>query len=330
MRISLITPSFQQAEFLEETLLSCHEQSCRDLEHVVVDGGSQDGSKEVIEKYADKLSWWCSEADRGQSHAINKGLAHVTGHVFNWLNSDDLLTKNALKIVEEAFEADPELQVFAGRIIHRGDHGDVLFEHQTDASEPLNFFVDHAILQPATFFRMDIIKAIGGVEEKLRYVMDYELWLQFVFRYGTEHIRLTKDPLSIFRLHAASKTTTAHEGFLDEMASILHGLCTSTENQDLAKILARGYELSLGLRSIPVDRQKHKAVVRKMVLRFLLKWNGVIHTKKQFLLMKAFCKEVDSEELKWDDRVYARYNDLLKQLTPANWSLFKLKRKLAF
>lgn len=330
MRISLITPSFQQAEFLEETLRSCHEQSSEDLEHIVVDGGSNDGSKEIIEQYANKLAWWCSETDRGQSHAINKGLEKSTGQVFNWLNSDDLLTPDALVSVQEAFNADSELLALGGKIIHRTEEKDELFAVQTDSNDPENFFTDHAVLQPATFFRMDVVKAIGGVEEKLRYVMDYELWLQFVFRYGTSHIRLIPEPLAIFRIHEESKTMTAHARFLDEMASVLHGLCINTGSQDLGRLLALGYDMSEGLRTIPADPVNHRKIVRKMTLRFLLKWNGTIHQKGQFVLMKAFLNEIRQEEVQNDPWAIQRYRELQKQLAPPTWSLFRLKRKLPF
>ena len=106
-RITLITPSYQQAEYLEECLASVQAQAYPDLEHIVVDGGSTDGSRAIIERYADRLAWWCSEKDGGQSDAINKGLGHATGQVFGWLNSDDLLLPGALLRVGEAFAADP-------------------------------------------------------------------------------------------------------------------------------------------------------------------------------------------------------------------------------
>ena len=95
-RITIITPSYQQAGFLEECIRSIHDQGYPDLEHIIVDGGSTDGSREIIERYADKLAWWCCEKDKGQSDAINKGLARATGQVFGWLNSDDLLLPGSL------------------------------------------------------------------------------------------------------------------------------------------------------------------------------------------------------------------------------------------
>ena len=101
-RITLITPSFRQAAFLEECLRSVHDQGYPNLEHMVVDGGSTDGSAAIIESYAAKLAWWCSERDRGQSHALNKGLARATGEVFGWINSDDLLLPGSLQRVGEA------------------------------------------------------------------------------------------------------------------------------------------------------------------------------------------------------------------------------------
>ena len=99
MRITIVTPSFQQAAFLPECLRSVAAQDHPDVEHIVVDGGSTDGSRALIEAHGEHLAWWCCEADQGQSDALNKGLSHATGEVFSWLNSDDLLLPGTLQEV---------------------------------------------------------------------------------------------------------------------------------------------------------------------------------------------------------------------------------------
>ena len=211
-RISIITPSFQQAAFLPECLSSVRSQGYADLEHIVVDGGSTDGSKDILAADGG-LSWWCSEADRGQSHAINKGLQHATGPVFAWLNSDDLLLPDALRKVGEAFANDPKLMAFGGVRLLQEQNGERKPLPLDDAADRTSLFTDPKINQQSTFYRMDAVKAIGGVEEKLHYTMDLELWWQLLFAHGTEHLRFEPVDLAVFRMHAASKTG---EGMSDQ------------------------------------------------------------------------------------------------------------------
>ena len=175
---------------------------------------------------------------------------------------------------------------------------------------------------------MDVIREIGGVEEKLRYVMDYELWLQFIFRYGTQGIRLIPDSLAVFRLHDESKTVSEHRGFIDEMASVLLGLCRSTYNDDLVAFLEIGHDITPGLRSVPTKLEPHQVIVRKMVLRFLFKWNAVIGNKKQFRMMRGLVNAIDPKELGAHEESLQRFHRLKRELSPPSWNLYRVKRKL--
>ncbi|HMQ76273.1 MAG TPA: glycosyltransferase family 2 protein [Flavobacteriales bacterium] len=324
--ISIVTPSFRQAAYIEECLRSVGDQPVP-VQHVVVDGGSADGSKELIAKHAGRLHWWCSEPDRGQSDAINKGLARCTGTVFNWLNSDDLLLPGALKHVADAFADDPDLLVFGGRLVHRSAGGDRPFERRNDAGDVQRLFRDPVINQPATFYRMDVVKALGGVDPALHYVMDVELWWQVLFRHGPAHLRFEDVELAVFRLHEESKTVTAHRGFLDELASLLHGLCMASGQSDLARVLAIGHDLRDGLRGIPVGTE-HRSVVRGMVLHFLLKWHGVVHRREQYRMMKALKRVVTLRDMKdMDDMLLHRWTQLDTQLRSPTWWTFRLRRK---
>ncbi len=328
MRISIVTPSFQQAAYLEECLRSVREQDGAEVEHIVVDGGSTDGSSAIIERNAGSLAWWCGEKDRGQSDAINKGLEHTTGRVFGWLNSDDALLPGALKRVADAFAGDRELLVFGGRVIHRDAKSERPFMALNDARDEEQLFRDPVINQPATFFRMDAVKAIGGVDPALRYVMDLELWWQLLFRHGAAHLRFEPVELAIFRLHEASKTVSSHAGFLDEIASLLHGLCSKSGNEALAGILALGHPIAGGLRGIPVDGSRHD-LVRGMAIHFLLKWHGTIHRREQFEMMKALkalgppTRTIESLA----PVLRERWRVLDDQIAPPTWLRFRLRRK---
>lgn len=325
-RITIITPSYQQAPYLEECIRSLHDQGYPDLEHIIVDGGSTDGSREIIERYADKLAWWCCEKDKGQSDAINKGLARATGQVFGWLNSDDLLLPGSLHAVGEAFAAHPDMTVFSGACIERTDGGGERLMAQTDAGDPEGFIVHPLINQQSTFMRMDLVKALPGVEAKLHYVMDYELWLQLMFRHGAADVWVDPRPLAVFRLHPVSKTSTVHHRFLDETASMLHSLSLATGQPHLARVLEKGHRISEGLRDFPVGAA-HRPLVWRMVVWFLLRWHHHIYSAADLRMMKAFLREVHPEEGDLDAQQRAWLRTVTLEANVPNWPLFRLRRK---
>ncbi|HRH36885.1 MAG TPA: glycosyltransferase [Flavobacteriales bacterium] len=326
-RITVITPSFQQAEYLEECLRSVRDQAYPDLEHFVVDGGSDDGSLAIIERNADRLDWWCSERDGGQSDAIAKGGVRATGDIFGWLNSDDVLLPGALNKVGRVFQSDPNALVVCGARILRKPEGD----SELAAEDPENtetYFTAPRINQQSTFYRMSVMREVGFVERKLNYVMDYELWLQVMFRYGSTCVHSVPEVLSVFRQHATSKTSTVHYRFLDEMASVLHGLCASTGLVELMTVLESGHTITPGLRRIPlVDANKEVDRVHHMVVSFLLKWHHWIWSESDFRMMRAFraTVHVDLERLTTEQREHLRMLD--DQIGVPGWMSFRLRRK---
>lgn len=328
LRISLITPSFQQASYLEECLASVHHQSYPALEHIVVDGGSTDASKAIVEARTSQLAWWCSEKDSGQSDAINKGLSHATGEVLGWLNSDDALLPNALEIVSRAFEDDPHLLVFGGRIVHRDAHGDHVFAPVNAVSDEVRLFADPVINQPATFYRMSAVRAIGGVDPALRYVMDLELWWQLLFRFGTQHLRFEPVELAMFRLHGESKTVSEHSGFLRETATLLHNLCERTNNTDIASVIAVGYPERPVLRGIPANATEHHGIVRIMAVHFLLKWHAHLHNEMEFDMMQAFQRADATQGVQLFPGMAERWATTRVRVERTSWNRFRLGRKI--
>jgi glycosyltransferase involved in cell wall biosynthesis len=325
-RISLITPSFQQAPFLAECLRSVAGQQGAMVEHIVVDGGSSDGSAAIIEAHAAQLAWWCSEADGGQSAAINKGLARATGEVFGWLNSDDLLLPGALEHVAKAFEADPFLLAYGGSRRVREADGSERVAPLDDPTAPHELFIRPRINQQSTFLRMDAVRAVGGVEEKLRYVMDLELWWQLLFRFGTDHLRFEEVDLAVFRLHGDSKTGTAQEAFVHETAGVLHGLCLQVGIHGMAEVLAMGHDMPSGLRPMQVG-PAHMPLVRRMVLHFLLRWNHVIHQERQFHMMRRLLAMGPIEPAWLDAEDTRRLEAIRRQLRVPGWWAFRMGRK---
>ena len=207
-RISIVTPSFTQGGFIEETIRSILLQGYPNLEYIIIDGGSKDESVEIIRKYEPWLSYWVSEADRGQSHAINKGLERCTGEVFNWINSDDLLWPDALREVAYAWSARPD-SIIAGSLETIKPDGTRRTDHQHNIT--LQGFLDKEERrrsgmqwnQPASFLPLRRVREVGGVNEGLRFTMDWFLMIAVL-----EHCEIQYVPkvLSCFRLHPASKS----------------------------------------------------------------------------------------------------------------------------
>lgn len=214
MKISIITPSYNQAQYIEQTINSVLSQNYPNLEYIIIDGGSTDGSVEIIKKYEKHLAYWVSEKDRGQSHAINKGLAKVSGEVVNWLNSDDYYEPGSLKLVSE-YLTDPHTQVLCARSnIVRGEQ---VFRKSTGTDVYPNNLPKTIgwarIDQPETFFRRSAYHKVGLLNENLHYVMDREWWMRYLFHFGLDGIKQVGDTIVNFRLHDRSKTESKKSEF---------------------------------------------------------------------------------------------------------------------
>jgi len=203
--ISIVTPSYNQGKFIEQTIRSVLLQRYPKLEYIIIDGGSSDESVEIIGRYSGWLSYWISEPDEGQSHAINKGMMKATGELVAWLNSDDWLEPNALQSAALAFRQAPAGSAgITGRCRWcRGDQTEIRLA-KTVYHSLLRKTVRYGLQQPSTFFSKEIFDLVGGLDQKLHYVMDKDLWLRFQSR-GCD-FQTSDLILSNFRCHENSKT----------------------------------------------------------------------------------------------------------------------------
>lgn len=210
-KISIVTPSLNQGEFIEETILSVLSQDYPRLEYLVMDGGSSDDTLRVLEKYSGRIKW-VSEADKGQTNAINKGLRLTDGGIVGYLNADDLLLPGSLRKVAGVFTRHPGAVWAIGKCrIVDGDNNEIrkpITRYKNILLKlggfPLLVMTNY-ISQPATFWRRDALDTAGFLDENLHYVMDYDYWLRLYSRYSPVFL---PDYLASFKIHPSSKTTS--------------------------------------------------------------------------------------------------------------------------
>lgn len=224
-KISIVTPSYNQGQFLEETILSVLNQGYPNLEYIIIDGGSTDQSVEIIKKYETRLHYWVSEPDNGQAHAINKGFEKCTGEIFNWLNSDDYLVDGALLKIAKAFDQ-KEAKVACFRENRVDVHGKFVRKSigTTILDSFTKTFARFHIDQPSTYFRRQSLESIFPLNTKFHFLMDAEFWLRFLGENGFSRVVEFEDSIVNFRLHEESKTISQRDNFKLDKNAIENGL----------------------------------------------------------------------------------------------------------
>lgn len=241
-KITIVTPSYNQGQYIEKTILSVVNQGYKNFEYIVIDGGSKDGTIEVIKKYEKYLSYWCSEKDSGQSNAINKGFSKATGDILVWLNSDDWFEPSALLNVANAVKDNPECSVFVGYGRSFDTNGVQLHEYIPEKLD------HHAIvtketgfMQPSCFFKKTAFDSVEGIDESLHYVMDFDLWLRLIKK---NNFFIIKEFLSGGLAHDDCKTCNPNLA-VDRMAELIAILLRHDFNEGMRhlKSICRVYNI---------------------------------------------------------------------------------------
>jgi glycosyltransferase involved in cell wall biosynthesis len=327
-RITIITPSFNQGRYLEQNILSVISQQYPDTEHIIIDGGSTDNTKSVLEKYKNKLAYVVSEPDKGQADAVNKGFAKATGEIIGWLNSDDYYAPGALQAVSKAF-SNPTVNVVAGSTIIFDEKGK---ERKTEPTvtekKNLNYHLRFPdINQPSTFFRRSVMAEFMPLNTELHYIMDRELWIKYIQQYGTDNTLSIDDVLVYFRTHSESKSTGKRDEFDNEYATVLRHFALLNNMNDVAALLESRYTINLSYTySFPKHPGKETAL--NMVRNFFLRRGTLVFTPEQFKFAKEAYPILDIKDYRVIEEEKSGLERAKSLAGCINWLHFRTKRKI--
>jgi glycosyltransferase involved in cell wall biosynthesis len=261
-RISIVTPSYNQAPFLEQTLRSVLEQGYPDLEYMVLDGGSSDGSAEIIERHASRLAFSRSAKDSGQAAALREGLARATGEVVAWINSDDWYEPGALRLAGEAFALRPEVDIVHGDVCFTDVSGRPLYVGPQVLDLRILSYESPYIAQQAMFWRRSAYERVGGVDPSYQYAMDHDLVVRMLVS-GSRVFRIRR-VLGNMRMHEAAKTSSMKAIEIEELerTRARHGL--ARDPQPMRTLKRWGYR---AMRFARDPRCISAAVLRRLRIR---------------------------------------------------------------
>jgi glycosyltransferase involved in cell wall biosynthesis len=270
-KISIITPSFNQGEYLEDTILSVFNEKYPNLEYIVIDGGSTDNSVEVIKKYDDKIDYWCSEKDEGQSHALIKGFERSTGEILCWLNSDDMLYPGALEEVVKNMSLDQPCWIIghSQQVNKDGKYRYNTFYAPVVDSLTFFQFKFRGIVQPSVFWNRKMVDQIGGLEKKYHYIMD----MDYFYRMSKISYPVMLDcVLSRFRTHSDAKTSK-DANLLDKEYTdwLFRELVDCKENHEITKEVLADYIL--------LQRCYRTLQVHPVISRFVKFWKKYVNNR---------------------------------------------------
>jgi len=223
IKISIITPSYNQGVFIEQTIQSVLNQTYKNIEYIIVDGGSNDNTLMIIDKYRNRIDLVISEKDNGQSDAINKGFKQATGTLVGWINSDDFLYPDCVEKIAELYHRHPEGSIFYTAILDVVDRNGKLLHKSTTNIPNRNHLLNknYNIIQPGSFYNSHLVEQIGYLDESIYYCMDLDLWLRLLNK-NDIICSYQSHALAAYRIWEDTKTTQGKFLFLQDIKKVLN------------------------------------------------------------------------------------------------------------
>lgn len=302
-KITIITPSYNQGHFIEQTIQSVLNQKYPNLEYFVIDGGSTDNTVDIIKKYEKDITYWVSEKDKGQSHAINKGLDKASGEIINWLNSDDYYEPHSLFKVATAFNRGEHVKVVCGKSRLFNSKKTVGYSNGTDVyTDNLAKTIGWArIDQPETFFKAEVVKKMGLLDNRLHYLMDRDWWIKYLFLFGIKGVVKIPDILVNFRHHDDSKTISQQAKFQVEHDTYYYALARQFGLAKYAKIIADSFEINDRF-VVQIENEPDQQLLEESFNYYLLLRAHEMYAQNNVSLATILLKEIDLESLSEEDQ----------------------------
>jgi glycosyltransferase involved in cell wall biosynthesis len=259
--LSVITPSFNQAQYLETTIRSVIEQEYPAIEYIVIDGGSTDGSVDIIQRYASRIAHWQSKPDKGQAHAINQGLQRARGKFVAWINSDDVYLPRAFSEAVDALIENPEAGMVYGDGIMVGSELELLDKHYYPQLDLVDLLAFEVLLQPAVFMRKRVLDEIGYLDSSYDLILDHELWVRIASYYPIKHI---PSFWALERTHPQAKTIALAEQFVDEAERLIRTIEGSDHTHKIVAANRRRIYAGLGVFKARrlIDAKEHREALK--------------------------------------------------------------------
>jgi len=239
--VSIITPSYNKGEFIEETIQSVLNQTYHNIEHIIIDGNSTDNTIQILREFPHLT--WISEPDNGQTDAINKGLKRVNGEILAYLNADDTYLPDTIETIVNVFRKQPETCLIYGDIIHTDKNSNVINIHKTGNID-LERFISHRFYlpQPTVFFRQDVLANTGMFDDSLHLAMDYDYWLRTFPNYPSQYIN---KPLATAKFYQEAKSIALNFKYIEERVQVLNKFYGISENLSrYKKVQKKAYSLA--------------------------------------------------------------------------------------
>ena len=322
-KISIITPCFNAVKYIEQTILSIINQEYENLEYIFIDGGSTDGTVDIIRKYEDKIAFWISEPDHGQSDAINKGISKATGDIFNWINADDYLEPRVLETIAKKY-LETSFQVLCSQTNLVDNNGSFIrINPATEANWSFQkHMIYHGLNQQGMFWNMNVIRLLKGVNKDFNYSMDLDLWKRFLLTCGLKEVYQINLVTANFRLLETSKTGADFEinfkyfELENNAALIQYASCLGKKYSDVVKYLYPNYAHVLSSLNVQSDLPENN--LKKWLIELFYKHAQTLFFAENFLkTYHLICllplNEFSAEQLK-NLKSYKRWSLLKKWL----------------